>query len=181
MTKGIIHARREKFVRLMVDVSTAVDMIRVYKECFPNCKKDASARSACYRMLQDVDIVAAIDKLKQEKEEALKKAKQKEIERLAREAVITETQIDAKLSSIVMGTDIRKKKIAAFNPKTGQFHSGTIDETPDQKTAVAAANLLYKRKGAFAEKKIKHEMGDSFIEALKNISKLKAEKANVQS
>lgn len=179
MTKGIVAARREKFIKLMVNVTQASEMITVYKACFPNCISDKSARSACYRMLQDVDIVIAIDKLKQEKEEQYKKARQKEIEKLAKEQVVTEVQLDAVLSQIALGNYRKTKKVLAFNKSTSQFHSADVMEQPDETAMIAAANLLYKRKGSFAEKKIKHEAGDSFIEAMKAISERKNKKLNV--
>lgn len=173
MTKGIVHARREKFIRLMVPVTTAAEMIEVYKECFPTCKKDASARSACYRMLQDVEIVAAIDKLKQEQEGMLRDAKRKEIERMAKEQVASETQLDAVLSAIALGSRTRKKKVVVFNPAAKVHQTVTVEEEPDETDIIGAANLLYKRKGSFAEKKIKHEMGDSFIEVMKRVTAAK--------
>lgn len=180
MTKGVTHSRREQFIQLMVDVVTSDDMIRVYKACFPNCKKDTSARSACYRMLQDVELVRAIDKLKQEKEEAYKKARQKELERQTRERIVTELQLDAKMSDIVMGHHIRKKKVVVFNPVTKLHQTVTIDVEPDETAIIAAADKLYKRKGSYAEKKIKHEVGDSFIEIMKQVTARK-NKANVSS
>lgn len=179
MTKGVTGSRREKFIRLMVNVTEASEMIAVYKACYPRCIKDTSARVACYRMLQDSEIVAAIDKLKQEKEEQYKKARQKEIEKLAKEQVVTEVQLDAVLSQIALGNYRKTKKVLAFNKSTSLFHSADVVEQPDETAMIAAANLLYKRKGSFAEKKIKHEAGDSFIEAMKAISERKNKKVNV--
>lgn len=160
----------------MVPVTTAAEMIAVYKECFPNCKKDASARSACYRMLQDVDIVAAIDKLKQEKEEALKKARQKEIERLAREQIATETEIDAVVSNIATGKRIRKKNLIVWNPSTKKHETLTVEVEPDENAIIAAADKLYKRKGSYPVVKVQHDVGDNFIELLKVIGQRKSKK-----
>lgn len=170
MTKGVVHERREKFIRLMVDVTTAKEMIAVYMACFPNCKKETSARSACYRMLHDDYIVKGIDALKKEKEEMIKRAQQKEIERQAREKVITEIQIDAKLSDIVMGHHKRKKKVAVYDAKAAAFRTGTIEEEPDHKAIISAATVLYRRKGSLTPEKIQHEAGDSFIEAMQALS-----------
>lgn len=175
MTKGIIQARREKFVKLMVPVTTAEEMIAVYKACFPNCKKDASARSACYRMLQDVEIVAAIDKLKQEEEAALKAAKQKEIERQARALVATEVELDAVLSQIATGKRTRKKKVLVFNPVEKKHQAVTVETEPDENAMIAAADKLYKRKGSYAAAKVQHEAGDGFIELLKSVTIRKKE------
>lgn len=179
MTKGIIHSRREKFVSLMVEVTTGEQMIAVYKQCFPACKKDSSARASCYRMLQDDDIVTAIDKLKREKEAAIKKAKQKEIERLAKDQVISEVQIDAKLSEIVVGKYVRRRKVVVFNPDLKKHETITVEEEPSERAIISAAKGLYDRFGSYADKTVKHEMGDSFIEMLKEISRNKQQKQHV--
>lgn len=180
MTKGSTNARLEKFIRLMVPVTEVADMIAVYKDCFPNCKKDSSARVGAYALLQKPDVVAAIDALKRENEEMLKKAKQKEIERLAKEQVVSELQLDAVLSQIAMGTYKRKKVVTAFNKTSGTFHRADVEETPDETAMIAAANTLYKRKGSFAPTQIQHEAGDGFIEMLKALSlKRKEEETHV--
>lgn len=170
MTKGSTDAKRQKFIREMVTVETVAGMIVAYKKAYVTCKKDETARVNAYKLLQIPAIVQAIDKLKVAREELLNEARKKEIEKIAREQVISETQIDAKLSSIIAGTFKRKKKLAAFDRDTGKWHIGTVEEEPDDTAVVSAANLLYKRKGSFAEKKIKHEMGDSFIEMLKVVT-----------
>jgi gamma-glutamylcyclotransferase (GGCT)/AIG2-like uncharacterized protein YtfP len=180
MTKGVIHARREKFIRLMVPVTTAEEMIAVYKECFPRCIKDSSARVACYRLLQDTELVAAIDKLKQEEESARKRARQREIETQARQQVVTEIELDAVLSNIATGKLVRKKKIVVYNPVEKKHQQVTVDIEPDENARIAAADKLYKRKGSYASKKIMHEAGDNFIEVLKALSTRKIQQeANV--
>ena len=175
MIKGAIQARRDKFVKEMIAYGSesVATMIRAYKASFAQCKSDETARTSGYRLIQDPHIKDAITKGLQLKEEALQKAKKKEIERQAREQVVSETQIDAKLSAIVLGTHKRKKIVVKYDPSDKKFMKTTLEEDPDETAMVAAANLLYKRKGSYAEKKIKHEMGDSFIEALKLISQRK--------
>jgi len=173
MTKGVIHHRRQLFIQAMIEVNTVAEMVRAYKSAYPVCKKDETARISAYRLLQDNTIVQAIDKLKREKEEAIKKAKLKEIERVAREQVASELQLDATLSQIALGIRRRNKKIVVFNPDTKKHQTVTVEVEPDETAVIGAANLLYKRKGSFAEKKIRHELGDSFIEAMKKVHQLK--------
>lgn len=177
MTKGVVDSRRKKLIRLMVEVDDVPGMIAAYKAVFTTCKKDTSARVNCYRLLQEPDFVAAIDKLKQEREDALKKARQKEIERIAKEQVVSEIQLDAVVSQIAMGTFKRKKIVTAFNKTAGTFHKAEIEEAPDETAMIAAANILYKRKGSFAPTQIQHEAGDGFIEMLKALSGKKKEQA----
>ena len=173
MTKGVIHHRRQLFIKTMIDVNTVAQMVLAYKSAYPVCKKDETARISAYRLLQDNTIVQAIDKLKQEKEEAIKKVKQKEIEKIAREQVASELQLDATLSQIALGRHRRKKKVVVFNPATKTHQTVTVEVEPDETAIIGASNLLYKRKGSFAEKKIRHELGDSFIEAMKKVHQLK--------
>ncbi len=172
MLKGSIQAMRDRFVKEMIDYGSqsVADMIRAYKTAYPRCTKDETARVGSYKLLQVDTIVAAIDKGLREKEEAIRSAKAKEIERIAREQVVSETQIDARLSAIVMGTHRKKRNVVAFNKETKKFHKIVLEEEPDESAMVAAANLLFKRKGSFAVTGVKHELGDGFIEALKQIS-----------
>lgn len=147
--------------------------IAAYKDAYPTCKKDETARTASYRLLQDRTIWEAIDKGLAEKEEIVKKARQRQIEKMAAEQVISEVQIDAKLSSIVIGQHKTKRKVAAFDKDSLSWYTETIEEEADEKTIVKAADLLYKRKGSYADTKIKHEPSDAFIAALQVISSRK--------
>lgn len=154
----------------MVPVTTAAEMIEVYKACYPNCKKDTTARVNCYRLLQDTHIVAAIDKLKREQEDMLRSAKQKEIERLAKEQVASEIQLDGILSDIALGRRTRKKKVVVFNPAEKKHQTVTVEVEPEESAMIAAADKLYKRKGSYAAAKVQHEAGDGFIELLKAVT-----------
>jgi hypothetical protein len=178
MIHGSIQARRNKFIKEMIDYGSqsVADMIRAYKSSYPQCKKDETARVAGYRLLHDNTIVQAIDKGLREKEEAFKRAQQKEIERQAKEKVVTEIQIDAILSAIVEGKKIKKKSYVTYDKEIKQFKRFIEDVEPDESAIVAAANLLYKRKGSFAAEKVTHEAGDSFIEMMKVLSQKKKNK-----
>lgn len=178
MIKGSIQAKRDHFIRNMIDYGhkDVPGMTRAYKEAYPACKKDETARVGGYRLLQDKDIVEAIDRGLKEKEEALKRARQKEIERIAREQVVSEVQIDAVLSSIVAGTRKKKKSVVVYDRVDKNFKKYTEDVEPDETAIVAAANLLYKRKGSFAPTQLQHEAGDSFIEMMKALSEKRNQK-----
>jgi len=154
MKNGVVARRREKFIKLMVNAVGPDDMIKIYKSIWPTCKKDSTARVQAYKLLQNPDISNAIEGLRREKEEIIKAAQKKEIERIAIEQIISENVIDAKLSSIVTGAFVRKRKVAAFNATTKQWHVGTVEEEPDESAIVAAARQLYKRKGSYAPIKI---------------------------
>lgn len=172
MIKGSIQAKRDHFIRNMIEYGhqDVPGMIRAYKEAYPACKKDETARTGGYRLIQDKDIVDAIDRGLKEKEEALKRARQKEIERIAREQVVSETEIDAVLSSIVTGSLKKKRSTIVYDRIDKNFKKYTEDVEPDEAARVAAANLLYKRKGSFAPTQLQHEAGDSFIEMMKALS-----------
>lgn len=185
MTRGSVQARWDLFIKHMIEYGSVSvpDMIRAYKVAYPACKKDETARTSAYKLLQHSDIVAAIDRGLKEKEDALKRARQKEIERIAREQVITETQIDAVLSNIVTGTLKKKRSTVVYDRVDKNFKKYTEDVEPDETARVAAANLLYKRKGSFAPTQLQHEAGDSFIEMMKALSakrNQKQENGNVQ-
>lgn len=178
MLKGSIQARRDRFIKGMIDYGSqsVADMVRAYKLAYPQCQKDETARVSAYKLLQVSTVWQAIDKGLKEKEEAIRSAKAKEIERIAREQIISETQIDARLSAIVMGTHRKKRNVVAFNKETKQFHKMVLEEEPDESAMVAAANLLFKRKGSFAPVGVKHEAGDSFVEILKKLSEKRTDK-----
>lgn len=171
MLQGAVKARRDNFIKEMIAYGSqsVENMIKAYKASYPSCKSDVTARTSGYRLIQDPYVMNAITVGLQEKEEAIKRARQKEIERLAKEQVATEIELDAQLSQIALGRHVRKKKVAAFN-KEGQLLVGTVDEVPSGTEMIAATNLLFKRKGSFAPIGVKHEAGDSFVEALKLIS-----------
>jgi phage terminase small subunit len=172
MIHGAIQAKKDMFIKLMIDGGylTVPGMIQSYKAAYPNCKKDETARVGGYRLLQDKNIVEAIDRGVKEKEEALKRARQKEIDRIAREQVVTEIQVDAVLSSIVTGSRKKKRSVVVYDRVDKAFKKHVLDEEPDEAAIVAAANLLYKRKGSFAPTQLQHEAGDSFIEMMKALS-----------
>lgn len=172
MINGSIKARRDLFIKHMIagGHESVAAMIEAYKKSFPTCKKDSTARVGAYALLQHPDIVDAIDRGIKEREEMLKKAKQKEIERIAREQVISETQIDAFLSALVTGTHKKKRAVVVYDRVDKAFKKHVLDEEADENARVAAANLLYKRKGSFAPTQVQHEAGDSFIDMMKALS-----------
>lgn len=181
MIKGSIQAKRDRFIKEMINGGheSVPAMIEAYKRAYITCKKDSTARVGAYALLQNPDIVAAIDRGIKEREEMLKKARQKEIDRIAKEQVITETQIDAVLSSIVTGSLKKKRSTIVYDRIDKNFKKYTEDVEPDEAARVAAANLLYKRKGSFAPTQLQHEAGDSFIEMMKALSAKRNQKQEV--
>jgi hypothetical protein len=170
MTKGVVDARRKKFVQLMVDVTDVAGLIKAYKEAYPQCKKDDSARAAGYRLLQDVEIVRAIDQLKKQKEELIQKAQAEEIQRLARERIASQPQLEAILSDIALGRFKRKKVIAAIDPKTKSLVKAEVEESPEESAMIAAADKLFKIKGSYAPKVLKHDGTDKFFEFMQSFA-----------
>lgn len=178
MTKGSIDARRKKFIKLMVPVDDIAGMIAAYKKSFPTCKKDETARVGSYALLRIPTIVQAIDELKKEREAIIRKVQREETERIAREQIASQTQLEATLSNIALGTQVRKKTVSHFDTEQSKFVFGEYDEGPSETDQVAAADKLLKVKGAYAPTAVKHEAGDSFIEAMKLLTS-KKRKTNV--
>ena len=178
MTKGVVQARRQKFIDLMIKVDGIPGMIQAYKTCYPACKSEGAARANAYKLLQDATISEAIDKGKREIAEQIKEAEKAERIRLAKESVAHESEIDAALSNIALGKHKRKKKIPIYNREKSAYEILTIDEEPTGAEMVAAGDKLYRRKGSYAPTSIKHEGGDTFIEFLKTIATVTNKKIN---
>jgi hypothetical protein len=178
MIKGSIDARKKLFIREMINGGTesVARMIIAYKKAYPQCKKDESARSSGYRLIQEVAVQQAITKGMQQREEMMKAAQAKEIQRIAAEQIASQTQIEAKLSQIALGTHKRKRVIAGIDIKSGKIVKGEIDEQPSERDMVAAADKLLRIKGSYAKDNVvKHEAGDTWIEAMKLLAKKKKE------
>jgi phage terminase small subunit len=173
MTKGSIDAKRKIFIQEMVPVTTVAGMIEAYKKAYPTCKKDTTARVGAYALLQNPDIVKAIDELKKEREAIIAKVQKEEIERLARAEIVSQAQLEANLSKIAMGTFRRKRVIAAIDIKSGKIIKGEVDEAPTETDMISAADKLLKIKGAYAPDKQVHEAGDSFIAILQAVTSKK--------
>jgi mannitol-specific phosphotransferase system IIBC component len=123
--------------------------------------------------------VKAIDDGLKKKEEVIRKAQHEEIEKQARGQIVSQTQIEAVLSSIAMGTFKRKKMIAAIDVKSKKVITGEIEEVPTETDMISAADKLLKVKGAYAKDNVvKHEVGDTFLELMK--ARAKRKKENVQ-
>jgi hypothetical protein len=109
----------------------------------------------------------------------IRKAQHEEIEKQARGQIVSQTQIEAVLSSIAMGTFKRKKMIAAIDVKSKKVITGEIEEVPTETDMISAADKLLKVKGAYAKDNVvKHEVGDTFLELMK--ARAKRKKENVQ-
>lgn len=182
MISGSVQAKRKIFIREMIAGGTesVAAMIIAYKKAYPTCKKDSTARVSAYNLLQNPDIVRQIDNGKREKEELIKRVQREEIERLAREQIVSQTQIEAVLSSIAMGKFRRKKVIAAVDVKSKKVITGEIEEAPTETDMIAASDKLLKIKGAYSKDNVvRHEVGDTFMELMK--ARAKRKKENVQS
>lgn len=181
MTKGSKNAKHEIFIKAMVPVNTVAGMISAYKKAYPLCQKDETARVGAYRLLQNDTIVQAIDKLKIEREDLIKKAQKEAIETIAREQILSQTQIESVLSLIASGKFRRKRVIAAVDVKSKTVVTGEIEEAPTETDMIAASDKLLKIKGAYAPLAVHHDAGDQFIEMLKQLSARKKPKTkNVQ-
>lgn len=171
MVKGAIYARREKFIKLMVTVEDVAGMIKAYKEAYPACKKDETARVSAYRLLQQSTIVREIDRLKKKREAQLEEARRAEIQRIAREQVATELEVDAAMSLIATGRYRQKRLVVKYDAQKQEFVEKVVDEGPDPSAMVSAADKLYKRKGSYKPLTVQHEGGDTFIEFMKTLAK----------
>lgn len=167
---GSVKMNHTKFIRLMIQADSLKDQIKAYRAVFPGCKNDSAARAASYRLLQNVEISEAIEKGKREREETIQLAKKEERIRLAKEQVASEFEVDAVVSSIVMGSHRRNKRYRVMNPKTKKFNLITVKEEPTESDKLQAALLLYRRKGSLAPTSVKHEAGDSFLDFMKQVS-----------
>lgn len=176
MTKGSIDAKRQIFIKEMVPVTNVAGMIEAYKKAYPTCKKDTTARVGAYALLQNPDIVRAIDDLKKEREAIIKKAQIEAIQQQAREQIVTQTELEAQLSKIAMGRFSRKRVIAAVDIKNGKIIKAEVEESPTETDMISAADKLLKIKGAYAPDRQVHEAGDSFIEVLKTLGARKTKK-----
>lgn len=145
------------------------DQVKAYQAAYPKVS-EVTARKNSYRLLQNANISAKVREGVEEKEQIIKRAQREEIERLARDQVISETQIDATLSSIITGSFRQFKKVVVWNPEKKVHQTITVEVAPDASDVVAAANLLFKRKGSFAPTRLQHEAGDSFIDMMKALS-----------
>jgi hypothetical protein len=180
MLKGSKEASRQKFIKEMAAGGTesVAAMIIAYKRAYPNCKKDETARTSAYALLRIPHIYREIDRLKTKREEIIEKAQKEELERIAREQIASQSQLEAVLSMIATGKYRRTKVIAAIDPKTQKVISGEVEESPSETDMVSAADKLLKIKGAYVKDNvIKHEAGDAFIELMKQRAK---SKKNVQ-
>lgn len=172
MTKGSIDARRKKFIQLMVPVDTIAGMIAAYKKSFPTCKKDETARVGSYALLRIPTIVKAIDEKKREREALIKKTQDEEIQRIAREQIATQVQLEATLSNIALGKQLRKRTVSHFDIDANKFVFDEYDDGPSETDQISAADKLLKVKGAYAPLAVKHESSDSFIELMKSVASL---------
>lgn len=173
MTKGVVQARIEAFIKAMVPVDSVAGLIAAYKKAYPNVKKDETARVNGYRLLRDATIVKAIDDLKKEREQLIEKVQKEEIERMARKQIVSQVQIEAMLSNVAMGKFKRKRVIAAVDVRNGKIIKAEVEESPTETDMISAADKLLKIKGAYAPDKQVHEAGDSFIEIMKAITSKK--------
>lgn len=173
MTKGSIDAKRKIFIREMIIAESVAGAISAYKKAYPQCKSNESARVGAYRLLQNVTIVQAIDKGKQEREEQIKRAQHDELQRIAREQIVSQTQLEAVLSQIATGKFTRKRIIAAIDVKSGKLIKADVDESPTETDMISAADKLLRVKGAYAPEKVQHEAGDTWIEAMKALAQQK--------
>ena len=176
MTKGSVDARRQVFIKEMVTANGVDDLIAAYKKAYPSCKKDETARANGYRLLKDATTREAIEALKQEREEIIRKAQREEIERLAKAEIVSQVQLEAMLSKIALGTFKRKRVIAAIDTRGGKMVKGEVEEVPTETDMISAADKLLKIKGAYAPEKQVHEAGDSFLEAMKALAASKSKK-----
>lgn len=149
MKFSTVEAKRKLFIQGMIEAENLQQQIAAYKKAYPSCKSDKSARVRCYKMLQTIDILDAIKKGKQEKEETIKEARKQERIKIAREGVAHELELDAILSSIALGTYTRKRKVPVFNKISKVFELVSIEENPTETDIIAAADKLYKRKGSY--------------------------------
>ncbi|MFN8291609.1 MAG: terminase small subunit [Chitinophagaceae bacterium] len=156
------------------------DQLRAYKAAYHGVS-DATAAANSYRLLKNAIVSDAIQKGLDEKEEVVRRVRLEETERLAREQIVTETQLDAQLSMIAIGKAKVTRKVSAFN-KEGKLLVSTIEDSPSFSEMVSAINLLFKRKGSYAPMGMKHEAGDSFVEMLRTLSKINSKtKADYQA
>jgi|GEM_PF-4505703 len=181
MIKGSIVAKRKKFIKEMIPVDTVAGMIEAYKKAYPTCKKDSTARVGAYLLLQNPDILKAIDEGKKELEAKIKKAQDEEIQRMAKEEIMSVLEIRAMLSRIAKGSFKRKKVVAAINTTTGKVFKAEIEEAPTETDMISAADKLLKVSGAYAPEKQIHEAGDSFIDMMKMITSKKRKEDGVSN
>lgn len=149
MKFSTVEEKRKVFIDAMIDAENIQQQIAAYKKAYPKCKTDKSARVRCYKMLQTVEILDAIKKGKQEKEETIKAARKQKLIETAREAIAHELELDAILSAIALGKYTRKRKIPVFNRESKVFEIVSIEENPTETDIIAAADKLYKRKGSY--------------------------------
>jgi len=167
---GSTKMKHTKFIRLMIQADSLKDQIKAYRAVFPNCKSDKTATVNSYRLLKIAEIKDAVTAGKREREEQIQAAKKEERIRIAKEQVASEFEVDAVVSSIVMGTHKRQKKFRVFNPKTKKFNLVTVMQEPSEADKLSAALLLYRRKGSLAPTSMKHEAGDTFLDFMKQVS-----------
>ncbi|MFN3341888.1 MAG: hypothetical protein ACK40M_04280 [Flavobacteriales bacterium] len=173
MLKGSKDARRKKFIKLMVAVDDIKGMIEAYKMSYPTCKKDETARVGAYVLLRDPTIVAEIDRLKKKREELIAEAEREEIQRLAKQRIASEAELDAVLSDIALGKYRQPTTVVKYDSREGRFVTYNVDEAPDPAAMASAADKLYKRKGSYKPVTIQHEGGDTFIEFMKSLANVK--------
>jgi hypothetical protein len=177
---GSVQTRYNVFIREMVKADSVEQAMAAYKKAYPTCKKDESARTGVYRLLQDKTILRAIDERKQRREAAIEKAQLEEIERIARRDIASRNQLEAVLSKIALGKQTRLRKFAHYSTDEKKWVYGEVEEMPSETDQVAAADKLFKVKGAYAPLAVKHDADDAFIAILKAIGTSKKESNGVQ-
>jgi hypothetical protein len=145
--------RRQLFINLMIDAGSPEEELQAYRTAYPGKKSNKTVMTNSGRLLKIAEISDAINKGKREREEEMNEIRKQERIRIAKEQVAHETEIDAKLSQIALGTFRRKRKVPAYNRKTKVIEIVVIEEEPSETDIVAAADKLYRRKGSYAAAK----------------------------
>ncbi|MEO6610732.1 MAG: hypothetical protein ABIT05_01325 [Chitinophagaceae bacterium] len=157
--------RRQHFIRLMIEAGSPEEELQAYRTAYPGIKSDKSVMTSSGRLLKIMEIADAINKGKREREEEMNEIRKQERIRIAVAQVAHETEIDAKLSQIAMGTYRRKRKVPAYNRKTKVFEIISIEEEPSETDIIAASDKLYRRKGSYAVTKTDITSGGEKIKA----------------
>ncbi len=169
--------------RKFFDLATAggLDLSAAYAIAYRSSGGRSLTNSLSRKKKLKPELFREIDNYKQNLYDLATKTQAEEMEKLVRDRIATQIELEAMLSEIAMGRFLRKRIVTGIDVKSGKIVKGEIEETPTESEMISAADKLLKIKGAYArDNVVKHEAGDTFIEALKAISQRK-KKGGVQS
>lgn len=158
----MLTRNQQTFIQGMIDSDGTLDgQILAYQRAFKNCKGKKSAQTCSYRLLNNVEVKAAIQDGLAMKAKIIAEARREELIRQAKEDLLSVEEVDAAICRIIRRQTKNIIKRPVYNPlrkdEFGRSKPGfeiiTVEQDPSTTDIVAAADRYYKRHGHYAPKK----------------------------